>query len=208
MQDAGAVRREVAHDVPVAGSWESPGSLIPWPQNPRRITADAVDAVAASITRFGFGRPVVARAANRMVIAGHTRQKAALQLGLALIPVRFMNISQAQAEALAIADNRLPELTVWEEEDLAGILRELSSKGADAGLGWSASEIQAILEADDGLTAGGDVGGSGLQQIVLKWPKDKFAAVVESLDRAAVRYGCTDRTALVLKLIELHEAVQ
>jgi ParB-like chromosome segregation protein Spo0J len=172
------------------------------------ITDEAVAAVAASIERFGFGRPVVARAEDRMVIAGHVRLRAAALLGIRRIPVRFIHVTREQAVALAIADNRLQELTPWEDEDLAGILRGLATLGVSDGLGWSRSEVQALLDADDGLTAGDDVGGSGLRQIVLKWPKAEFSSVVEALDRAAVRYGCTDRSALVLKLIELHEAME
>jgi DNA modification methylase len=75
--------------------------------------AAAVARVVASIQRFGFGAPIVARAANREIIAGHTRWLAATQLGLARVPVRLLDINAREAHVLALADNRYTELTQW-----------------------------------------------------------------------------------------------
>jgi ParB family transcriptional regulator, chromosome partitioning protein len=101
-----------------AAEWVDPKVLRPWKRNPRK-NDDAVDRVAASIQRFGFGSPLVARLANREVVSGHTRLKAALKLGLQRIPVRFVDLSEADAHALAIADNRLSEFAEWDDELLA-----------------------------------------------------------------------------------------
>ncbi len=109
--------RKLATDGPAA-EWVDPKSLRQWKRNPRKNDG-AVDRVAASIQRFGFGSPLVARLANREVISGHTRQKAAIKLGLQRIPVRFVDLSEADAHALAIADNRLSEFAEWDDELLA-----------------------------------------------------------------------------------------
>lgn len=58
-----------------AAEFVSIESLKPWAQNPR-TNDHAVESIANSIARFGFGAPIVARRQDSRVIAGHTRLKA------------------------------------------------------------------------------------------------------------------------------------
>src|SRR5713226_9305294 len=88
--------------------------LKPWQDNPRRNEA-AVKKVADSIRRFGFGAPVLARRADKQIIAGHTRLRAAKLLGLTEVPVRFMDLSAEEAKLLALADNKLAESAEWDD---------------------------------------------------------------------------------------------
>ena len=74
-----------------AAEWIDVSELKPWAENPR-VNDHAVEEVAASIKRFGFGAPVVARLEDNMIIAGHTRVKAAQSLNLDKIPVRFLDL--------------------------------------------------------------------------------------------------------------------
>jgi hypothetical protein len=71
--------------------------LHPWLGNPRK-NADAVKSVADSIRKFGFGAPQVARQANRQLIAGHTRLLSSRRLGLSHVPVRFVDLSEQDAQ--------------------------------------------------------------------------------------------------------------
>ena len=131
-----------------AATWEAIGSIKPWPGNPRTNEA-AVDAVLASMKRFGFGSPIVAREGDRVIIAGHTRHEAAKRLGLDKVPVRFMPLDPAQARALNLADNKLGELAGWDEAALADVLEELEADGLDlAGLGWSDDELEQLLKPE------------------------------------------------------------
>lgn len=131
---------------PAAAEWADPQTLVPWAGNPR-LSADAVGPVADSIQRFGFGAPIVARLATREVIAGHTRLAAALALGLAEVPVRFLDVDEKGARALALADNRLGELASWDNDKLGAVLRELAEGDYDlAGLGFAESELAALLD--------------------------------------------------------------
>ena len=57
----------------------------PYANNPRQ-NDDAVEAVAESIRRFGFRQPIVVDA-DGVIVAGHTRFRAAQRLGLATVPV-------------------------------------------------------------------------------------------------------------------------
>lgn len=120
--------------------------LVPWTKNPRKNDA-SVKAVADSIKRFGFGAPVLARLATGEIIAGHTRVKAARSLGLVEVPVRYLDLSESEAHALALADNKLGELAAWDDEALADILRDMTEAGDNIeGLGWGSAEIEALME--------------------------------------------------------------
>ena len=121
--------------------------LVPWDQNPR-LNDDAVDAVALSIQEFGWTNPILARAEDLMVIAGHTRLKAAKQLGLDVVPVRVLDVSETQAKQIAIADNKLGELAFWDETLLSELLAgfELEELGP---LGFDENELEDLLKLTD-----------------------------------------------------------
>jgi DNA modification methylase len=130
-----------------AAVYVDPSSLTPWNKNPRHNEA-AIDEVAKSIERFGFASPIVARTADGRVIAGHTRLAAALRLGLEDVPVRFLDIDEQLASALALADNKIGEIATWDDETLGQVLAELEQDGMDlGGLGWDEDELDRILEA-------------------------------------------------------------
>ena len=130
-----------------AAVYVDPSTLTPWNQNPRNNEA-AIDEVAKSIQRFGFASPIVARTADGRVIAGHTRLAAALRLGLEDVPVRFLDIDEQLASALALADNKIGEIATWDDETLGQVLAGLEQDGMDlGGLGWDEDELDRILEA-------------------------------------------------------------
>ena len=88
------------------------GRVTPYERNPRR-NDDAVEAVAASIREFGFRQPIVVDAEG-VVIAGHTRLKAAQHLGLAKVPVHVAkDLTPEQVRALRIADNKTGDFGVY-----------------------------------------------------------------------------------------------
>ncbi len=141
----------MAGKMEAAATWEAIDSLTPWDKNPRK-NDHAVQTVADSIRRFGFGSPILARAADRVVIGGHTRLKAAQKLGLDKVPVRFLDLDPAEAAALALADNKLGELAEWDDDAVAEILGELEQQGTPIdGLGWDDDELKALL--GDGIEA-------------------------------------------------------
>ena len=131
------------------GEWVSIDALTPWDKNPR-INAHAVDEVAKSITRFGWGAPILARLADGVVIAGHTRLKAAQKLKLDKVPVRYLDLDPAQAAALALADNKLNERASWDDEALRDIISELSDQAIELdGLGWDDEQLGALFDEPD-----------------------------------------------------------
>lgn len=146
--------RNLDADKSAAAVWVALSTLKPWAKNPRK-NADAVAAVARSIERFGFGAPIVARLATREVIAGHTRIEAAKQLGMGDVPVRFLDLSEAEAHLLALADNKLNEIAEWDSLALAQLATELDASDL-LNLGFSAGELRA-LSAELDAAAAGDV---------------------------------------------------
>jgi len=142
-----ARRRQAAasEEVEAAAVYVDPRTLVPWKRNPR-ANDGAVPAVMRSIQTLGFGAPILARAKDRRIIAGDTRFKAAMRLGLESVPVRFLDVDEATADRLAIADNRIGEVASWKEDDLAGLLREIRADGFDLStLGFSGNELARLL---------------------------------------------------------------
>ena len=123
------------------------GSIQPYENNPRRNDA-GVDAVAASIRAFGFRQPLVVDEAG-VLIVGHTRYKAALQLGLTEVPVHVaVGLSPAQAKAYRLADNQTADLSGWDDAKLAQELAQLQELDGDLGLtGFSSEELTRLLDA-------------------------------------------------------------
>ena len=128
-----------------AAEYVDPKSLTPWARNPRH-NDEAVAGVVESIRRFGFASPILARRENREVIAGHTRLKAALSMGLDAVPVRWLDLDAEEAHALALADNKLGEVATWDDAEVAAILGELEKASVPVdGLGWTSEELDAML---------------------------------------------------------------
>ena len=105
-------------------------SIRPYERNPR-LNDKAVDAVAASLREFGFRQPIVIDA-DGMIIAGHTRYKAALKLGLQKVPVHVAtDLTPEQAKAYRITDNKTGDIADWDMEILPIEISELQESGFD-----------------------------------------------------------------------------
>lgn len=100
--------------------------LQPYEKNPRKNDG-AVQAVANSIREFGFKVPLVIDK-NHVIIAGHTRYKAALQLGMETVPcVIADDLTEEQIKAFRIADNKVGEIAEWDYNMLESELAEMES---------------------------------------------------------------------------------
>jgi DNA modification methylase len=121
-------------------------SIRPYQNNPR-INDPAVEAVAASIRAFGFRQPIVV-GEDGTIIVGHTRYKAALQLGLAMVPVHVARgLSPAQIKAYRIADNQTATLSRWDDDRLPFELKELQQLDFDLNLtGFAAEDLLRLLQ--------------------------------------------------------------
>lgn len=117
--------------------------IVPYDKNPR-INDNAVDAVAHSIQDFGFKLPILLDK-NNVIIAGHTRLKAAKKLGMKQVPCIYADdLSQKQAQALRIADNKTAELADWDAELLDSELAEITDFDM-SNYGFNNSELVELL---------------------------------------------------------------
>ena len=109
--------------------------ITPYEKNPRK-NDEAVEYVANSIKEFGFKVPIVIDK-NGVIVAGHTRYKAAQELGLEKLPCIIADdLTEEQVKAFRIADNKVGELAEWDfdllGEELDGILDiDMSNFGFD-----------------------------------------------------------------------------
>jgi site-specific DNA-methyltransferase (adenine-specific) len=126
----------------------------PYEKNPR-INDDAVEAVAKSIKEFGFRQPIVV-AKDGVIVAGHTRWKAAKHLGLEKVPVHVAKeLTPEQIKAFRIADNKTGEIAEWDYNLLPIELSELQDANFDLSLlGFDTSELDKLLNGDDVVTEG------------------------------------------------------
>ena len=113
---------EVREDMKVL--YADPLDLIPYENNPR-INDYAVKKVLESIKEYGFTNPILVDKAL-VIIAGHTRREAAILAGLERVPYIIEDdLTPEQVKAYRIADNKLAELSTWDEEALKAELFEL-----------------------------------------------------------------------------------
>ena len=92
-------------------------ALKEYENNPRNNAA-AVDKVAESIREFGFNVPIIIDKDN-VIVAGHTRKKAAKKLGIQKVPcVLVDHLTPEQVKAFRLADNRVAEYATWDFQKL------------------------------------------------------------------------------------------
>lgn len=105
--------------------------LVEYWNNPRN-NDDAVEKVAESIKEFGFKVPIIIDK-NNVIVAGHTRLKASILLGLKTVPcIIAEDLTDQQIKAFRLVDNKVAELAEWdfgkleeEKEKLSTIELEL-----------------------------------------------------------------------------------
>jgi len=127
--------------------------LRPDPGNARRHSREQIRKIAGSIEAFGFNVPILVDP-ELNVIAGHGRLLACRELGHADVPtISLEHLTDAQARAFMIADNRLTEIATWDDRLLGEQLRELSELNLDFSLeltGFDMAEIDLLIEGVSG----------------------------------------------------------
>lgn len=120
--------------------------ITPYENNPRN-NAPAVDAVAASIEEFGFKVPIVIDK-DGVIVAGHTRYIAAQKLGLETVPcIMADDLSDEQVKAFRLADNKVSELAMWDNDKL---MQELGEIDMDmSAFGFDSIEMLDIDESEE-----------------------------------------------------------
>ena len=172
--------------------------VIPYHNNPRKD--QAVDKVASSINEYGFQQPIVVDK-NMIVIVGHTRLLASKKLGLTEVPIVIADLTETQARAYRIADNRINEDSNWDMELLNLEIAGLSEENFNLDLlGFDSSELDNLLENDEEYLTDEDD--------VPEPPKEPIAKLGDIYQLEEHRLMCGDSTILenINKLMDNQKA--
>ena len=127
------------------------GQIRPYPKNPRKNDR-AVKTVAESLEQYGFQQPIVVDK-EHVIIVGHTRYRAAQSLGLKDVPVLVAKeLTEKQAQAYRLMDNRSNENARWDDgmllEELQTMLSDITIQDASYQSGFTESELNALFRDD------------------------------------------------------------
>ena len=167
--------------------------LKPYENNPR-INEDAVDLVAASIDEFGFKQPIVVDK-DLIIIAGHTRWKAAQKLGLETVPcIQADDLTPAQVKAYRLADNKVAEAAQWDLDALQFELEELDNMDFDMEpFGFETETFDEQIAEDDNFEA--ELPTAPMTRSGQLWLLGKHRLMVgDSTKRQDVEKLCSDAT--------------
>lgn len=135
----------MAKDKQMSIVYLSVNDITPYEKN-ARINDKAVDAVAKSIKEYGFKNPILIDKDN-VIIAGHTRLKAAQELNIEKVPCIYADdLTPKQIKAFRIADNKTGEIADWDFGLLEEELQELIGDGYDIeNIGFNEKELEEII---------------------------------------------------------------
>jgi DNA modification methylase len=137
------------------------------PSNARHHPDENLDAIVGSLQRFGQAEPLVVQKATGRIIGGNGRWVAMRKLGWTEAEVVELDVDDLTATALGIALNRTGELATWDGPTLARLLQELKDEGALDGVGYSATDLDQLL---DEIQA--DLGAGEIQEDEVPEPPD------------------------------------
>lgn len=110
----------------------SPDTLTPYENNTRKHAPDDIEAIKKSILEDGFNDPIGIWGEDNLIVEGHGRQIAALELGLEKVPViRLDHMTDKQRREYAIRHNKTAELSAWDFSALEKELAQLAIDGQE-----------------------------------------------------------------------------
>ena len=132
-------------------AWKDVNELTPYAKN-ARINDKTVPYLVNSIKRFGFKVPLVIDEKG-VVVCGHTRLKAALECGMARVPcVLADDLTEDEIKAFRLADNKIQEMSSWDDDLLDQELVELKDAGIemdDLGFGDMGADWDKLDDIED-----------------------------------------------------------
>lgn len=132
--------------------YRSVNTLRLYADNAKTHSPEQVEAIARSITEFGFTNPVLIDEVGE-IIAGHGRVLGARLAGISQVPcIVLADLTEDQKRAYRLADNKIHELGGWDFDKLASELSALDSHGFDLdNIGFDSQELSSLLDVDTGF---------------------------------------------------------
>lgn len=127
--------------------------ITPYENNPRN-NEEAVEPVMNSIKEFGFKVPIVIDK-NNIIVAGHTRYKAAKKLKLETVPcIVADDLNEEQIRAFRLADNKVSEVATWDVDlldiELSNIFNiDMASFDFNLGIEEIPEELEREVEKEE-----------------------------------------------------------
>lgn len=118
------------------------GSLKHHPKNPRK---GDVKSITESIEHNGFYGVVVAQKSTGYVLAGNHRMMAAKAAGLDSLPVAYVDVDDATALKILLADNRTNDLATYDNKELAELLADVSNTIGLDGTGFDEAFLDGLI---------------------------------------------------------------
>ena len=141
-----------------AATWVPISTVQPWDENPWDHPPEQVRELADSIKAYGWGRTILAQSGTGRIIGGHGIRLAMLSLlaedpeynlpgspSPGFVPVRFVDVSDQKATALALMDNRASRLSKQDDEAVGKLLGALLD--SDLPTGFDDEEKMALVAA-------------------------------------------------------------
>lgn len=124
----------------------NPEDLTPYENNTRKHTPEDIEQIKTSIIADGFNDPIGIWGEKNIIVEGHGRQIAALEMGLEKVPcIRLDHMTETQRRDYAIRHNRTAELSVWDFGKLEEELAALEIEGCDfEGLNFARVDMNSI----------------------------------------------------------------
>jgi len=122
--------------------------LVPYEKNAKKHPDEQIDGLIKLIQQFGWTQPIVVQRATGSIIIGHGRRLAAVKMGLKKVPVNVLDVTDEQARALRLADNRASS-TEYDTSLIQSEIFDLKDLGYDLDtLNFSDKELEFL---DGGL---------------------------------------------------------
>ena len=183
--------------------------------NNPRINKESVEKVVLSINTVGWKVPIIVDEDN-VILAGHTRLKAAQLIGLNEVPVHTaLDLSESQKTAFRIMDNKSQDYSEWNDDLLREELLKLSDLDFDLNLtGFNANEIQKLTESmleftePEEIIEGNedinfdDLQASNIRMVNLFLTQDTEPVFQERVDALKEKWGLENTTETVFAAIE------
>lgn len=166
----------------------SPSAVRPDPDNARRHERANIDAIKASLERFGQQYPIVVRA-DGLILKGGGTYAAVVELGWATIAVVRSGLEGDESRAYALVDNHSSDLSSFDPDVLALTLDDLGAAGIDvASLGFDVAEPEkeeeATVDAERDLIEHDTKAPPAMAWVLIGIPTIRFGELADMLERA------------------------